>query len=92
MRDLEPEPELGPLKRYLVFLNGALSLLVSLNATRLRDRPGVHSAFWLFCYLPSCRLYVFQNMMDIRTDGESSGPGSNCNRSAAHAVCRRGRA
>lgn len=90
MRDIEPESELGPLKRYLVFLNGALSLLVSLNATRLSDRPGVHSAFWLFCYVPSCRLYVVKNMMDTRADSESSGPGSNRNRSAAHAVCRRG--
>ena len=55
MRDLEPEPELGPLKRYLIPLNGALSVLVSLNATRFRDRPVVPGGFWLFCYVPSCR-------------------------------------
>lgn len=58
MRDLEPEHEPGPLKRYLGILNGALSLLVATNATRLRNNAGVHGGFWLFCYLPSCRSNV----------------------------------
>jgi len=86
MRDLGPEPEPGPLKRYLGILNGALSLLVAINATRLRDRPGVHGGFWLFAYVPSCRLKIVKNARDMRTDGESSGTGSSRNRPAADAV------
>lgn len=87
MRDLEPEPEPGPLKRYLDFLNGALSLLVSLNGTRFKDRPGLHGGFWLLCYVPSCRWSVVRNAKNMRADGKSSGTGSNRNRSAAYAVC-----
>ncbi len=87
MRELEPEPEPGPLKRYLGLLNGALSLLVSLNGTRLRDRPGMHGGFWLLCYIPSCRWNVVEDVMDMRTDGESSGTGSSRNGPVAYAVC-----
>lgn len=42
----------GPMTRYIDFLNGGLSFLVSLNALSFRGRHGVHEGFWLLCVLP----------------------------------------
>ena len=44
--------ELGPVKKYIEYLNGGLSALIALNAVGLRDKRGVHEGFWLLCFLP----------------------------------------
>ncbi|KAL9636337.1 MAG: hypothetical protein Q9164_002883 [Protoblastenia rupestris] len=49
---LSADPKLGPLKQYLSFLNGGLSLLLSLNAYPLKGKSGVHEGFWVLCFLP----------------------------------------
>ena len=46
------EPESGPVHQYIVYLDGALSLVCSLNAITFKDRRGVHDGFWLLCLLP----------------------------------------
>lgn len=46
----------GPIRRYLTYLNGGLSILVGLNAFRFRSKEGVHDGFWIFCVLPSGKL------------------------------------
>ena len=48
----QPEPDVGPVRQYIGYLNGALSLLCALNCTTLRDKQGVHDGFWLLCLLP----------------------------------------
>ena len=44
--------ELGPVHKYIGYLNGGLSLLIGLNAISFRDKRGVHEGFWLLCFLP----------------------------------------
>ena len=46
------EPESGPVRQYISYLNGALSLLSALNSITFRDKRGVHDGFWLLCLLP----------------------------------------
>ena len=50
------EPDQGPVRQYISYLNGALSLLCALNCITFRDRRGVHDGFWLLCLLPIGRL------------------------------------
>lgn len=50
MRQLEPE--LGPVRQYISYLNGALSLVCALNSATFRDKRGVHDGFWVICLLP----------------------------------------
>ncbi|KAL9065459.1 MAG: hypothetical protein Q9161_008220 [Pseudevernia consocians] len=45
-------PESGPVRQYISYLNGALSLLSALNSITFRDKRGVHDGFWLLCLLP----------------------------------------
>ncbi|KAL8939106.1 MAG: hypothetical protein Q9216_003540 [Gyalolechia sp. 2 TL-2023] len=43
----------APLRAYIDYLNGALSLLVGLNALSFKDNKGVDKGFRLLCMLPS---------------------------------------
>ncbi|KAI4137920.1 MAG: hypothetical protein LQ341_004909 [Variospora aurantia] len=47
-----------PIRRYLTYLNGGLSILVGLNAFRFRSKEGVHDGFWLFFVLPSAMFFI----------------------------------
>ncbi|MCJ1243501.1 hypothetical protein MMC30_000698 [Trapelia coarctata] len=42
-----------PIHKYLPYLNGALSLLLAINAINWRGRRGVHEGFWVLCLLPA---------------------------------------
>ena len=46
------EPESGPVHQYIVYLDGALSLVCALYSITFKDRQGVHDGFWLLCLLP----------------------------------------
>ena len=46
------EPESGPIRQYISYLNGALSLVCALNSITFRDKRGVHDGFWVICLLP----------------------------------------
>lgn len=51
MTHVEPEP--GPIHRYLSYMNGGLSLLITISATTFKSKPGVHGNFWVLCILPA---------------------------------------
>ena len=59
------EPESGPVRQYISYLNGALSLLCALNCITFRDKRGVHDGFWLLCLLPIGR-WPFSCGMSLR--------------------------
>lgn len=42
----------GPIHRYIVPMNGALSLLVGLNSIVFYHKDGVHEGFWILCFVP----------------------------------------
>lgn len=42
----------GPIRQYINFLNGALAVLIFMNAPTLVNKQGVHDGFWLLCLLP----------------------------------------
>ena len=46
------ELELGPIQKYLSYLNGGLSLVIGLNAITLKSKSGVYDNFWVLCILP----------------------------------------
>ncbi|KAK4692384.1 hypothetical protein P7C71_g4811, partial [Lecanoromycetidae sp. Uapishka_2] len=46
------QTELGPVKQYVVILNGGLSFLITLNAIAFKDKKGVHEGFWMLLLLP----------------------------------------
>lgn len=50
-RRFEPEP--GPLRRFLPYLNGGLSLLIGVHAVTFKNKPGVHDGLWVLCVLPA---------------------------------------
>ena len=47
------QPASGPIRRYLGYLNGGLSMLILLNVFSLKGKRGVHEGFWLLCILPA---------------------------------------
>ncbi|KAL9008042.1 MAG: hypothetical protein Q9173_006794 [Seirophora scorigena] len=49
---------IGPIRQYITYLNGGLSILVGLNAFHFTGKEGVHDGFWLFCLLPSAVLSI----------------------------------
>ncbi|MCJ1461706.1 hypothetical protein MMC07_000304 [Pseudocyphellaria aurata] len=59
------QPRSGPVRRYINYLNGGLSMLILLNALTLKERRGVHEGFWLLCILPAVAFSVI--MMARRT-------------------------
>lgn len=55
------EPARGPVAQCLPHLNGALSLLLAVNALNWRGRRSVHQGFWILCLLPAserCMLWM----------------------------------
>ena len=55
--------ERGPVKRYVAYLNGGLSLLIALNSIGFKGKKGVHEGFWLLCLLPLGR---FLHVLSIK--------------------------
>ncbi|KAL9016968.1 MAG: hypothetical protein Q9185_005707 [Variospora sp. 1 TL-2023] len=62
-----------PIRRYLTYLNGGLSILVGLNAFRFRNKEGVHDGFWLFFVLPSAMFFIVvlakRTMLSVDIEG-----------------------
>ncbi|KAI4169597.1 MAG: hypothetical protein LQ348_007248 [Seirophora lacunosa] len=63
----------GPIRRYITYLNGGLSVLVGLNAFHFTGKEGVHDGFWLFCLLPSAVfslvILMRRTMLSVDIDG-----------------------
>lgn len=47
------QPASGPIRRYINYFNGGLSILILLNSFNLKGKRGVHEGFWLLCILPA---------------------------------------
>ena len=47
---LQPDP--GPIRKYIGYLNGGLSILIAIDAFGFKGKKGVHEGFWLLCFLP----------------------------------------
>ena len=50
---LRTDEDLNPLRRYLVPMNGALSIVVGLNSIGFYGREGVPNGFWALCFAPT---------------------------------------
>lgn len=46
----------GPIRQYIGYLNGGLSIVVGLNAFHFGGEKSVHDGFWLSCLLPSGKM------------------------------------
>lgn len=61
------ELESRPFHQYIVYLDGALSLVCALNSITFKDRRGVHDGFWLLCLLP-IGWWCLSRAMAVRSD------------------------
>ena len=58
------EKDSGPLRKYVLPMNGALSLLIGLNSLVFYGKRGVHEGFWILCLIPAGELT--RNGRDIK--------------------------
>ena len=80
------EPESGPIRRYISYLNGALSLVCALNFITFKEKVGVHDGFWVLCLLPVGR-WSLPPPMTMQPDGPCSFVHNRYAGEAAHAFC-----
>ena len=55
------QSESSPVRKYIGYLNGGLSILIAIDGFGFKGKKGVHEGFWLLCFLPAGRSPLFDH-------------------------------